>query len=202
MTQDSTPIARWLGPPARILALATGWWLLLLSFVTCFEVLARKLFGFSLQGIDEVGGYTTAVISTFTFAWALLAKSHTRVDFLLSHLPAAARALLNAAAYALLAGLAVFATWRGWDVVDESLLFDSHSVSPLQTPMWIPQSLWWLGWAVFAVVAVVLAVHALWLLATDRGRLNQLYGPMTLDEEVELEASAISTRTAGKDTTA
>jgi TRAP-type C4-dicarboxylate transport system permease small subunit len=199
MLNDGNPLARWLGPPTRLLALAGGWWLLLLSFITCFEVLGRKLLNFSLQGVDEVGAYTTAIVSSLAFAWALVAKSHTRVDFLLAHMPAGLRAFLNALAYALLAGLAVFATLRGWDVLDETLLFDSHSVTPLQTPLWIPQSLWLVGFAVFAVTAVALAVHACWLLVTRPARVNQLYGPMTLDQEVELEAGAVVARTAGKD---
>ncbi|WP_270934287.1 TRAP transporter small permease subunit [Falsiroseomonas oryzae] len=199
MARDPNPLARWLGPPAKFLAILGGWWLLLLSFITCFEVLGRKLLGFSLQGVDEVGAYTTAIVSSLAFAWALVGKSHTRVDFLLGKLPAPLRALLNALAYALLAAVAVFATLRGWDVLDESLLFDAHSVTPLQTPLWIPQSLWLAGLAAFALVAVAYALHAAWLLLADRDRLNRLYGPITLDEEVELEAGAVMARTAGKD---
>jgi TRAP-type C4-dicarboxylate transport system permease small subunit len=199
MTSDANPLTRWLGPPARLLAILGGWWLLLLSFFTCAEILGRKLLGVSLQGVDEVGGYTTAVFSSLAFAWALVSKSHTRVDFLLGHLPEALRAVLNAGAYALLAALGVFATWRGWEVLEESLLFDSHSVTPLQTPMWIPQSLWLAGLGVFAACAVLLALHALWLLASDRRRLNRLYGPMTLQEEVEAEAGGIVARTAGRE---
>lgn len=199
MASPDNPITRWVGPPARFIAILGGWWLLLLSFVTCIEIFGRKLLGVSLQGIDEVGGYTTAVFSALAFAWALVSKSHTRVDFLLAHLPPGLRALLNATAYALLAAFGVFATLRGYEVLDESLLFDSHSVTPLQTPMWIPQSLWLFGLGAFALVAVLLALHALWLLATDRERLNDLYGPMTLDEEVEIEAGAVVARTGGKE---
>lgn len=196
---DGNPLTRFLGPPARVLALAGGWWLLGFSFVTCFEIIARKFLGFSLQGIDEVGGYTTAVVSSLAFAWALVTKSHTRVDFLLSHMPEWLRAVLNAFAYALLAGFAVFASLRGWAVLEETIEFDAHAITPLGTPLWIPQSLWLAGIVVFAAIAVLLALHAAWLLLTDRKRVNQLYGPMTLDEEVAIEASAIATRTAGKD---
>ena len=199
MMDNENPLARWLGPPTRLLVLIAGWWLLLLCFVTCFEILGRKLLGFSLQGVDEVGGYTTAVFSSLAFGWALVTKSHTRVDFLLAHLPDWLRAVLNALAHALLAGLAVFATWRGWDVLDETLLFDAHAITPLGTPLWIPQSLWLAGIAVFTVVAVIYALHALWLLVADRRRLNRLYGPVTLDEEVAMEASAVVARTGGKD---
>lgn len=198
MTQDDNPISRLLGPPAKLLAILGGWWLLLFSFATCAEILGRKFFGFSLQGIDEAGAYSTAVVSALAFAWALVARSHTRVDFLLAHLPAALRALLNATAYALLAALGVFAAWRGWHVLEETLEFDAHAVTPLGTPLWIPQSLWLAGMAVFALFAVLVAMHALWLLLADRARLNRLYGPITLEEEVALEAGAVMARTGGQ----
>jgi TRAP-type mannitol/chloroaromatic compound transport system permease small subunit len=199
MLNDGNPLARWLGPPLRGMALLTGWWLLLFCFATCVEIVGRKFLGFSLQGIDEVGAYTTAVVSTLAFGWALLSKSHTRVDFLLARLPALLRAVLNALAYALLAGLAAFATWRGWAVLEESIEFDAHAVTPLGTPLWIPQSLWLAGFAAFAITALLLALHALWLLAADHARLNRLYGPITLEEEVEAEAGAVLARTAGKE---
>ncbi len=199
MSADENPLTRWLGPPTRVLALLGGWWLMGFSLVTCVEIVGRKLLGFSIQGLDEVGGYTTAVFSSLAFGWALVTKSHTRVDFLLGHMPAWLRATLNATAYALLAGIAVFAVMRGWDVLDETLLFDAHAVTPLGTPLWIPQGLWLLGLVVFTIVAVALALHAAWLLLTNRGRVNRLYGPITLDEEVELEAGAVVARTGGKD---
>ncbi len=200
MAGDENPLARFLGPPARLLALLAGWWLLILSFATCVEIVGRKFFSFSLQGIDEVGGYTTAIVSALAFAWALVSKSHTRVDFLLSKMPLGLRSLLNATAFALLAGLAVFAAWRGWAVLEDTLEFDARAVTPLGTPLWIPQSLWLLGMVAFAVVAVALGTHAVWLLLVDRARLNRLYGPMTLDEEVAIEASAVVQRTGGRDT--
>ncbi len=197
---DPNPLARWLEPPARLLVILGGWWLLLLSLATCAEVLARKLLGFSFQGIDEIGAYTLAVFSALSFALALVTKSHTRVDFLLGRMPGVLRALLNAVAYLTLAGLALFALWRGWHVLEESLEFGSRANSPLGTPLWIPQALWLLGLGAFLAVALPMALHALWLLLTDRARLNRLYGPMTLEEEVEAEAGAVLARADAKDT--
>ncbi len=118
-----------------MLAVAGGWWLLVLSFATVGEILARKFFGGSFRGIDEIGGYTTAVFSALAFSWALVTKSHTRVDFLLGHMPALLRAVLNATAYATLAALAVFAAWRGCHVLDESLEFQSRANPQLGTPL-------------------------------------------------------------------
>lgn len=188
------PVIHALQAPARGMAIIGGWWLLALSFATVAEILSRKLLGRSFQGVDEVGSYTTAVFSALALSWTLLSKSHTRVDFLLARMPAAMRALLNATAYATLAGLAVFGAWRGWFVLSESLEFQATANSPLGTPLWIPQSLWLAGMTAFALCASALATHALWLLLTDRRRLNALYGPMTLDEEIAAEAGAILAR--------
>jgi TRAP-type C4-dicarboxylate transport system permease small subunit len=197
MVMDPTnPVARFVAVPARCCAILGGWWLLALSFVTVFEILARKFVGFSLQGVDEVGAYTLAVFSTFSFAWALVTKSHTRVDFMIGKLPAWPRAVLNAAAYLLLAIFALYAAWRGWHVLEESLEFQARANSPLQTPLWIPQSAWLAGLLVFALAAGAMAAHAVLLLARP-ARLNALYGPMTLEEEVKAEAGAVLARTAG-----
>ena len=65
--------------------------------------------------------------------------------------------------------------------------------------MWLPQSLWLLGLVAFAVVAVAFAGHAMLLMLTDWRQVNRLYGPMTIDEEVETEAGAILARTTVED---
>jgi TRAP-type C4-dicarboxylate transport system permease small subunit len=191
---EDNPVARLLGPLARLLAILSGWWLLALSFLTVAEILLRKLLSVSIQGVDEIGGYTLAVVSAFGFANALLVKGHTRVDFLLGRLPGWPRAALNALAYALLAGLAAFAVWRGWAVLSESIEFQSRANSPLQTPLWLPQSAWLAGIAVFAAAAGAMAAHALMLLATDWRRVNRLYGPLTVEEEVDIEVGAVHAR--------
>jgi TRAP-type C4-dicarboxylate transport system permease small subunit len=192
--RPENPVTRWVEPPARFIAIVGGWWLLGLAFLTCAEIACRKFFNISMQGVDEIGAYTLAVFSTLSFAYALVVKSHTRVDFLLGHLPGPLRALLNAVAYVSLAGLAVFAAYRAWTVLEESIEFQSHANSPLGTPMWLPQSLWLLGLVAFAVVAVAFAGHAAWLMLSDWRQVNRLYGPMTIDEEVETEAGAILAR--------
>lgn len=185
------PLFRGLSRTVEAFTLAAGWWLLLIAVATCVEMVTRKLFNFSLQGVDEVGGYTLAVTSALGFSYTLLARGHTRVDFLLSRLPAGLRAFLNTLAMVSLAAVALFAAFRAFGVLSESIEFQSHSTSPLQTPMWLPQSLWFFGYVLFALVAATLAVHACVLLATDRNRLNKVYGPPTLEEEIESETGGI-----------
>lgn len=185
------PLMRGLNRLVDGLTLASGWWLLLIALATCVEMVSRKLFNFSLQGVDEVGGYTLAVTSALGFSFALLARGHTRVDFLLSRLPVGLRAALNALSMVTLAAVAVFAAYRAFALLSESIEFDSHSTSPLQTPLWVPQSLWFLGYALFALVASLMALHACTLLWRDRDALNREYGPPTLDEEIEAETGGI-----------
>jgi len=171
------------------LAIACGWWLIALSALTCVEILGRKFFGFSLQGVDEIGSYTFAIITAFGFSYALVTAGHTRVDFLLSRFRPEVQALLNAAAMVTLAAMAGLAAYRAWHVLADSRALLSTAPTPLATPLWWPQSIWFAAWALFALAAVFAAAHACVLLAAGRVKeLNKRYGPQTLEEEIESEA--------------
>jgi hypothetical protein len=65
--------------------------------------------------------------------------------------------------------------------------------------MWLPQSAWLAGLIAFAIAAGMFGAHALLLLLTDWRKVNRWYGPMTLEEEVATEASAILARGADKE---
>ncbi len=186
------PLTRGLQGAVDVMVLAAGWWLLALSVMSCVEMVTRKLFAFSLQGIDEVGGYTLAVVGAIGFSYTLITRGHTRIDFLLGKLPAAPKAWLNGLAMVSLAAMAVFALERAWVVLAESIEFESRATTPLQTPMWIPQGLWFLAWALFTLLCVVLAAHCAWLLLRGRAaEANTAYGPQTLEEEIEAEAGEV-----------
>lgn len=189
---------RTLLPPGRIsrylfricdaAVIACGWWLIGLSVVTCIEMLGRKVFGFSLQGVDEVGSYTYAVVGAFGFAYALISRSHTRVDFLLSRFPSRVRAALNMLACVSLAAVSMLCLWRSSHVLMESVDLRSTAATPLATPMWLPQSIWLAGYLMFTLVAAWAAADALRLFVKGRrDELNQRFGPQTLEEEIEAE---------------
>ena len=174
------------------LVICSGWWLVALSIATCVEMVARKLFSTSLQGIDEIGGYTLAVVGAVGFCHTLFTRGHTRIDFLIGKLPPVMRSSMNVLAMVTLAAMAAFATWRGWAVLSESLEFQSRATTPLQTPLWIPQSLWLVGWALFAAIAALMASDSLWLALRGRAdEVNATYGPQSLDEEIESEAGDV-----------
>lgn len=169
-------------------ALACGWWLIVLSAVTCVEMLGRKVLGFSLQGVDEIGSYTYAIVGSIGFAHTLVTRSHTRVDFLISRFSPRVRAVLNLAAMLTLAALAFLCLWRGSATLAESIDLKSTASTPLATPLWIPQAIWLAGYVLFAVVAAWAAIDAVRLfMRGDVEGLNGRFGPQTLDEEIEAE---------------
>jgi TRAP-type C4-dicarboxylate transport system permease small subunit len=184
---NDNPVARALGPAVRWFQIACGWGLVAICFATFYDIVARRLFGHSVQGVNELGAYLLAIVSAFGFSSALLQKAHSRVDFLFPYLPRPVVSILNLATAVLLAGLAAVSVWQGWHVLDESLLFDSRAATPLQTPMWIPQGLWFAGLSLFAGVTSACAVHAAILFVRDRRRLDTLYGPLTVEGQIEVE---------------
>lgn len=194
------PVARAMAPMARFLTVLCGWWLMAYAFLTCTDILARKFLNRSIQGVDEIGGYTLAVVGALSFAWPLIQRSHTRVDFLLSRFGPGTRAALNVLAYVTLAALGAMAAYMAWDVVADSIRYRSRSTTPLQTPLWIPQALWFFGLVVFAATAVGLAAHALWLLLRNRAAVNRLYGPLTVEEEINSETAGLMERGLGPET--
>ncbi len=182
------------------LSIIGGYVLLGLSFLIVFEVIARKLFDFSLQGVDEIGGYVVAITGTFGFAYALIERTHTRIDIVLDHVPSWLRNLLNILAYGLVTAASVFMLRYAYEALNESILFGSLSPTPLQTTMWIPQSLWVAGLVLFCITALAILVHLLILQFRDSELAFRLYGPPTVQQEVDREmASAQAQRSAVAD---
>ena len=167
----------------RFSTLICGYLLLFLSILVGFEVLARKVFGFSMQGAYEIGGYIFAITGVIGFSYALLRRAHTRIDIFLSRMPEGAQRVLNVLSIISMAAFAVFMAWRASAALMETLEYGSIANSPLQTPLWIPQSLWLIGLIVFAVTSVSLAISAVYLLVREPEAVNRRFGLVTGDQE-------------------
>lgn len=166
-------------------ALIAGYALLFLAIMTAIEIVGRKLFNFSFQGVDEIGGYVLAITASLGFGYALMTRTHTRVDFLLRMLPVGVRGLLHLAAMIVLLAIAIGMLWYAYSALMETLEYGSIANSPLETPIWIPQTLWLAGFIAFALIAALLTVRAAGLFI--RGKFEQLdadFGPPTVDEEI------------------
>lgn len=184
----------WFGAIARTCAIIAGWALMAISVATCIEVLGRKYFNFSFRGLDEIGGYMLAGLSAFGFAYALSQRSHMRVTLLFPYVPALVQSLLNVLAMVTLAPMAAFCAWRGGFEVLDVLTSGKRSNTPLSTPLWIPETIWFAGMVLFAMGAVLMAAHSVSLLVRDRTQLNRLYGPQSLEEEIATEVGHAEAR--------
>lgn len=180
-----------------ILANIFGTIFLALSFVVTIETIARKLFNFSIQGADELGGYSLAVGSTIAFSLALIGRNHIRVDVFHDLFPRGMKAAINWISIVLLAAAAVLFVAVSFRVLDESLQYRSTAQTPWATPLIYPQGVWYAGLIMFMLVAVGFAARATWLLFTRRiEQLNEEFHPKSAKEEVKEELDDFAQRSA------
>jgi len=180
---------------SHLVGLVFGYLMLVLAAVVTFETIARKLLGFSLQGVDELGGYALAVGSSLAFTTALAERGHIRIDLFHMMLPRPARAVLDWLSILLIAVFAGLLIKVGASVVLDTIEYRSTAPTPLATPLIWPQALWYGALCIFALVALVMAAHASWAFATGRwALLTRLYGPKLADEEIREEIEDLKRR--------
>jgi TRAP-type C4-dicarboxylate transport system permease small subunit len=173
---------------SRVLVWIGGILILGSAVLVTIEVLLRKLFNYSIGGADELSGYAFAVATTLGFSYALFERAHIRVDALLVILPRGARIALSFFGLALLIGFAAIIGWQAWALVGDTLQHGSRSITPMRTPLAIPQIPWLIGWGFFVLCGIVLFVAALWtLLKGDPATTERMIGVKTLDEQIEDE---------------
>ncbi|AUC54386.1 hypothetical protein CDO87_14910 [Sagittula sp. P11] len=169
---------------AFALALVAGASVLVLAVLIFIDIIGRDVFGVSIQGTDELGGYVLAFVGSLGLSLTLLNRGHPKIDIFLRMFPPGLRAALHVLAQATIAALGLFMTWHAWGELSETMRFGAVTNTPLQTPLWVPQAIWVAGTAIFALVACLTTAHGLWLLRTDPRAVEARYGPPTVDEEV------------------
>src|SRR5690606_31890412 len=118
----------------NLLAALFGAIFLGLSALIAIEVVVRKVFGISLQGANELGGYALAVGSTLAFTLALFGRNHIRVDVLHERLSATWQAVLNWFSSLLMAGFAALLGVLAIGDIRDTLDFQSTAQTSWATP--------------------------------------------------------------------
>ena len=178
-------IAVWLGGGAMILV----------SLLVTIEVILREVFLIGLSAATEISSYALAVSTGWAYAFTLLERNHVRVDALIRVLPVRIVVWMDVLALLALIWFAAVLLWYGYGVMAMSFASDAHAMTPLGTPLWIPQGLWVFGIAFFLMVCVLVLVRALRLIAA--GRLvatNRLIGTFSREEEASAETEAAALR--------
>ncbi|WP_412778243.1 TRAP transporter small permease subunit [Thalassospira lucentensis] len=168
----------------RIIALLVGLVLTGTVILIIAEIVLREV-GISLGGAEEISGYVMAGVASWGMSYALTELAHVRIDLIRLRLQTRGRALLDLIAIVALAGVASLVAFQCWPVLEKTIERGSRANTTLETPLWIPQTVWLSGWIWFAVSACVLVILSLVLMMRrDFDQADALVGARS---EVELE---------------
>src|SRR5438552_4518427 len=103
------------------------------------DVTLRKFFNASMGGADELAGYALALGTAWSLGAALLDRAHIRIDSLYVVFPRWLRLALDFAGTALLLGFFGLIARHGWDVAQQSWVWEARSQLALSPPIVIPQ---------------------------------------------------------------
>ena len=151
-----------------------------------YEVLARRFFGITMGGADELSGYAFAISVTWALAFTALERANVRIDVLYQYLPTRLSALVDWVALVALGVFAVYLSYYGSQVALTSWQMQSAANTPLGTPLWIPQTLWFAGLAWFVIVLALVLLRASTALVTgDVATLKAIAGAKSAVEEAD-----------------
>lgn len=169
---------------AATFALVAGVAIAGLAVLITIDIIGRDFVGISIQGTDEIGGYVLAFVGSLGMALTLLRRGHPRIELFFRFFPTGLRDALHVLALVAMAVFATFMAWHAWSELQSTLRFGAITNTPLQTPLWVPQSVWLAGMVFFSLTATLAAIHGLVLLASDRAQIGRRYGSPSIEEEV------------------
>jgi TRAP-type mannitol/chloroaromatic compound transport system permease small subunit len=163
-----------------------GAMLIAASFVISFEIVARKILFLPFNVGTELSTYALAVGASWSFAYALLHRSHVRIDVVRNVVGQRAKAGLDVLALMSLAVTALVLTGYVFDTVEASWSLGARENTSLGTPLIIPHGLWFIGLVWFAIVCLEqLATVLVRLLRGDMAGVVRSAGPAGIEEELE-----------------
>jgi TRAP-type C4-dicarboxylate transport system permease small subunit len=182
---------------SNVLGIVFGWLTMLLGLIVTTETITRKLFNWSMQGADELGGYILAFTACLSFCVALIGRNHMRIDLIHYNLTRRGQAILNWIAIMSIALFSFVLAWASFGVIRDTFLYNSTAPTPWATPLKYPQTVWYVGILAFTAVALVLAARATQLLVTNRmEELATEFEPKAAKEELQEELESAAARAA------
>jgi TRAP-type C4-dicarboxylate transport system permease small subunit len=190
VTERVSRVAVWLGGAA----------LILVSCLVTLEVVLREVFLIGLSAATEISAYVLAVSTAWAYAYTLLQRNHVRVDAVIRLLPPRLLVWMDVLAMLALTWFAGTLLWHGWGVAGMSIETRARAMTPLSTPLWIPQGLWAFGIAFFFATCLLLLLRALRLIAAGEVQAaSDLIGTFAREQEGAVEAEDAARRRAWRD---
>jgi TRAP-type C4-dicarboxylate transport system permease small subunit len=141
---------------------------LAMTVLICFDIVARRLLGFSSESTTEINGYLLAIGMSWGLAGTLLERGHVRIDVLLQRMPLKWRALLHVMSLLALCVTVGFFVWGAVSLTLDSMAFGATDLSALRTPLALPQGLWAAGFILFGLAVGGLLMRAIAQCLTGR----------------------------------
>jgi TRAP-type C4-dicarboxylate transport system permease small subunit len=175
-----------------------GTLLLASSVLVIVEIILRKFFGTSIQGVDELSSYAMALSFAWAMPFAILDRAHIRIDVVHAILPERMRAWFDLGSavvfFLYMALLSYFCVVLAWASYSDGTRSDGLLAIPIAIPQWI----WALGLVASLLVLVFLTIKAARaLLASDYPTVARLIGTTTFAHDEVEQAAASTTLTPG-----
>ena len=140
----------------------------LLALMLIAEVALTSFAAWSQPWSVEYATYLQCVVLFCGAGWALRGGGHIRVAVLLQAMPPRLARLLDLAGSAFALGVVGYATLALWSQLLRTLSLGSRSFYPMETPLWIPQSLLTLGFTLLALAFLARLLRLLLGQPTER----------------------------------
>lgn len=165
--------------------------LLFAAVMVTIDVLARKIFGITMSGSDEISGYIFAGATTWAYSYCLFTRNNIRIDALYNLLSLRSKAFLDLLGLILLSLYIYFLFTNSWEMFVENWKFNSTAQTTLATPLWMPQAFWISGLFFFLVSLSFVTLYCLIILIRkDWQGVNRIAGVKTVEEEIQEETHA------------
>lgn len=174
----------------HLLALVLGVVLVATVIFILIDVGLRGLGYGSLGGSNEISGYVMTALSSWGLAFALVERAHVRIDILRQMIARPGQVAMDLLAIIVTNAVVLLVAWQCWPVLEKTLARGSRANTPLETPLWIPQGIWFGGWVWFALTVTLLTLIGLTYLAAGRMAAFDATLGMTSEIDEELEAAS------------
>lgn len=115
------------------------------------EAIARNVFSTSLQITDEVGGYLLVAITFLSMSVAEAHGAFHRVELVQMRLSRKSQIVSQIVFDLLSLAASIIVTWQLMRLTSNSWRSEDVAATPLQTPLWLPQSVMGIGTALLCL---------------------------------------------------
>lgn len=176
---------------SQIFVWISGILLIFSAFLVTFDIVARKLFNYSISGADEISGYIFGITTMLSLSFAFINRANIRVDILYGSFPDWVKILVDALSIISLTAFIGFVSWYGILMFQDTVHYWSHSITPMRVPLAYPQFFWLFGLIFAFLTGCLLLLNLLkHVLTKNIQGAKAVFGIMTTKEEVDEATTA------------